>query len=188
MTIPISISLLQTAVKLFAIVAVARALLQYLDADFHNFISQFIYRVTLLPIKLLRIFVPRIGGRDHATPLALAVLTAGCERYLFIVGTGNEIDVFGLVVLTIARVIEFGIGLMVVAVLALVVLSWVSKRITDVYRLVLTLTEPLILPVRRRLPSFGTLDFSPIVVLLLLELTEWLIVGSLEAAGYRMFL
>ncbi len=188
MTIPISLSLLQTVFKLFAIISVARALLQYLDADFNNFISQFIYRVTLLPIKFLRIFVPRVGGRDLASPLVLAVLVTGCERYLMIVSTGNEVDVSGLVLLTIARTIDFGIGLMVVAVLALVVLSWVSRRITDFHRLVITLTDPLIFPVRRMLPSFGRLDFSPIVVLLLLELADWFVVGSLETAGYRMFL
>lgn len=189
MNIPISLELLQTAFKVYAYFAVARALLQYLDADFNNKISQIIFNVTRLPISLLRIFVPRVGGKDHGSPLVLALLVVGVERFLYISTGGVSFNILGLLALSTAKVIDIGLSILIIAILARVVMSWVSNRITNFYRLVLTVTEPLMYPIRRRMPmAFGGLDFSPIIVLILLELIDWMIVGSLESVGYRMFL
>lgn len=69
-------------------------------------------------------------------------------------------------------------------ILARVILSWVRVSpyhptwgpiVTAIYQL----TDPIIEPVRRILPPMGGLDFSPIVVLLLLDLLRSLIVSLL---------
>ena len=44
-------------------------------------------------------------------------------------------------------------------------------------RLLIDITEPLLAPVRRILPSFGGLDFSPMVVLLLLVVLQRVLVN-----------
>ena len=44
-------------------------------------------------------------------------------------------------------------------------------------RLLIDITEPLLVPVRRILPSFGGLDFSPMVVLLLLVVLQRVLVN-----------
>lgn len=41
------------------------------------------------------------------------------------------------------------------------------------FRLIFELTEPILAPVRRLLPGGGGLDFSPLVVFLLLELISY---------------
>ena len=182
---------LHTIVKLFAVLAVARALLQYLNADFNNVVSQFIFRVTVLPIKVLRVFVPRVGGKDLLSPLVLAFLITSLERYLYFKGIGTDAQVLGLIVLTFSKVIEYALGLMVVAIIGVVIFSWIStsSRFTGIYRLVITLTQPLMVPIGRFFPAqFGGLDFTPIIALLLLELTEWIAVGILESVGYGMIL
>lgn len=66
------------------------------------------------------------------------------------------------------------INLFVMAVLVRVVLSWFPSSgegaVGQVRRLLDGVTEPVLGPVRRLLPSAGPFDFSPIVVILVLQL------------------
>ncbi len=186
MEIPIPLNLLRTLVEIYAVIAVLRALMQYLDADFHNPFSQFIDRITRMPVRILRKIVPRIGGADIGSPFVLAFIVAAIERYLFITMQGVSSDIFALLVLTLARIIEYAITVMIVAVLIRIVMSWVIRRITPFTRLVLTFTEPIMHPARRIIPTFGGLDFSPILVLILLNLADSFGVGFLESLGYQM--
>jgi YggT family protein len=55
-------------------------------------------------------------------------------------------------------------------VLAAVVMSWAQVgRRHPLARLVYDLTEPALAPLRRLLPAVGGLDFSPMVLLLILR-------------------
>ena len=70
-----------------------------------------------------------------------------------------------------------------------VVLSWFpispDSPIASVYRLVYAITEPVLGPIRRVMPSVGFggmgLDLSPIIVLLALEL---FLIPIVRSAGY----
>ncbi|MEY2399883.1 MAG: YggT family protein [Actinomycetota bacterium] len=59
-------------------------------------------------------------------------------------------------------------------IIARVLLSWfpISRggAMESIYNAIYTVTEPVLGPVRRTLPAFGGLDFSPIVVILALQL------------------
>ncbi len=56
-----------------------------------------------------------------------------------------------------------------VLVLGRVVVSWVDPGGRNLWsRRIVFLTEPLLAPIRRLLPSTGMLDFSPFVLLLVL--------------------
>ena len=62
------------------------------------------------------------------------------------------------------------IDLYSLVVLAAVVLSWVrAERRHPLVELVFKLTEPVLAPIRRALPPFGGLDFSPLVLLIALR-------------------
>ena len=55
--------------------------------------------------------------------------------------------------------------------LAAVILSWVpTARTSSVVRFLRTVTDPVLEPLRRVLPNTGGIDFSPLVVLLILQL------------------
>jgi YggT family protein len=45
------------------------------------------------------------------------------------------------------------------------------------------MTEPVYRPIRRILPDFGALDFSPLVVLLILQIVQSVILPRLAAAA-----
>ena len=49
----------------------------------------------------------------------------------------------------------------------------------DVLHAIHTITEPVLAPIRRFIPSLGGLDFSPIIALLLLDLLRGVVVQAL---------
>jgi len=59
-------------------------------------------------------------------------------------------------------------------VIGRVILSWFpitpGSGLASVYRVVHTLTEPVLGPVRRIVPALGMIDISPLVVIILAEL------------------
>jgi YggT family protein len=70
-------------------------------------------------------------------------------------------------------------------VIAAVVFSWLvafnvvnmrNSVVSSIGEVIYRLTEPALARIRRVIPSFGTLDLSPIVLLLLLFLIERLII------------
>lgn len=68
--------------------------------------------------------------------------------------------------LVLARLLDF----YSLIVFAAVILSWLPLGVDNPFvRLIRAITEPVLAPVRRLLPSAGGLDFSPIVVLILLQ-------------------
>lgn len=81
-----------------------------------------------------------------------------------------------MLVLMIARLLD----LYSIVVLVAVVTSWIGLSPNHpVMRVTSALTEPLLGPIRRVLPSFGGLDFSPMVLLLGVQLLRRLLVGML---------
>ena len=44
------------------------------------------------------------------------------------------------------------------------------------------MTEPMYRPIRRIMPDFGALDFSPLVVLLLIQIVSGIIIPHIEAS------
>lgn len=53
-------------------------------------------------------------------------------------------------------------------------MSWISQGRSPVDYLLLQLTEPLMAPIRRILPAMGGIDFSAMVVILILYLLNFL--------------
>ena len=65
-------------------------------------------------------------------------------------------------------------------VLGAVILSWVHLPSGNpVVQFVNRLTEPLLQPIRRALPAMGGLDFSPVVVLVGLQIVKRLLSSAL---------
>lgn len=81
---------------------------------------------------------------------------------------------------TVVGLLIFLIQAFLVLVLIRVVFSWVSPVPTNpVSRLAWQLTEPVLGPVRRRLPLMSGIDFSPLVV----WLVAIILIGVLRTIG-----
>lgn len=80
------------------------------------------------------------------------------------------------------------LGLLWIIVIVGVVMSWLvsfnvvnphNQFVAMVWRLTNTVTEPLLGPIRRVLPTLGGMDFSPVVLLLLISFAQGYVVPML---------
>jgi YggT family protein len=66
------------------------------------------------------------------------------------------------------------------ALIISVILSWVAQGSHNPAALLINqICEPLLVPIRRILPSMGGLDFSPIVAFLAINLIDMLVIRNL---------
>ncbi len=83
----------------------------------------------------------------------------------------------------IKQIINYLIILFILAIFVRVILSFVIYFVKPPYppllvsidRVTSQITEPVLSPIRRMLPSFGGLDFSPMVVIIVLLLIQSLL-------------
>ncbi|MBI4339736.1 MAG: YggT family protein [Chloroflexi bacterium] len=76
--------------------------------------------------------------------------------------------------------IEFVGTLFYVAIFARVVLSWFpNARSHPLVQMVYLVTEPILAPVRRFVPTFGALDLSPMIALILVLIVQQVLLALL---------
>src|SRR5438477_12727361 len=84
-------------------------------------------------------------------------------------------------VLAIARLLELVINAYIWIIIARAIISWVNPDpYNPIVRFLYRVTEPVLRPIRHRLPVTMNLDLSPLVVLLALKIVEWVVVESLR--------
>lgn len=81
----------------------------------------------------------------------------------------------------VGEVVAALLGLYALAIFAMMILSWFPLRqggtLSEVYRFLLRITDPIIMPIRRSMPSMGMIDPSPLIVLLVVLFLRQLILG-----------
>ncbi|MGE5283621.1 MAG: YggT family protein [Actinomycetota bacterium] len=67
-------------------------------------------------------------------------------------------------------------------------LSWVNPDpYNPIVRALYSVTEPILSRLRRKLPLFaGSIDFSPIVVILIIYFLDWFLVGTILDLSIRL--
>lgn len=83
--------------------------------------------------------------------------------------------------MTISYVISTLAELLILALIIRTLLSWLTgiSALQPVAHFFNKITDPLIEPIRRRLPSVGGIDFSPFVALVLIWIVESLLLSVL---------
>ena len=179
--------LLQTGLGLFLILVILRFLMQLANADFYNPISQFVFKATQPLIRPLQGFIKPIGRVDFASlTLAIALQTAGIMLILILNGLANPnpITLFVWGAIGVAGLI---VKVYFFAILASIILSWISPGGGNpaVY-LLHQITEPVMAPVRKLLPPMGGLDFSPILVFILINVVEIVLRNIAQGVGLNL--
>ncbi|MEJ2553429.1 MAG: YggT family protein [Gammaproteobacteria bacterium] len=181
-----TIFLIQTLFGLYILVVMLRLLLQWVRADFYNPVSQFIVKVTNPPLKPLRRVIPGWGGIDLASVLLLIALQM-LELFLVNLAMGRAFGIAGLSIEAIAELLSLLINVFIGAILIQVILSWVApSSYNPVIGLVHRIADPVLAPARRLLPPMSGIDFSPLVVLIVLQLLKILVVAPIANLGYHL--
>jgi len=129
------------------------------------------------------------AGPRIAAPSAIAAVPP--HRYI-----GGDLLSEKLMLLALFQIVDLLLTVVIYIIVAQAILSWlvafnVINTHNDFVRAFLNaldrLTAPLYRPIRRILPDFGGLDFSPMVVILLIIVLQMLLHGAMRdvlLAGY----
>jgi YggT family protein len=169
--------LLMTAIML-------RFVLQLSRADFYNPITQLIVRFTDPGVQVFRRFIPGFRGIDFATLVLAVLVQSGLICALFFLA-GYQFPPAGMVLTwALAGMINLTLDIYFWSLLISIVSSFLAPY-SDHPALVLVrqLTEPVMAPFRRLLPSMGGLDLSPIFVFLALQILRILLVAPLASGA-----
>lgn len=178
--------LVQTLFGFYIVVIMLRFLLQTVRADFYNPLVQFLVKVTNPPLLPLRRYIPGLWGLDMAS-IVLMLVVQFVELWLVFYLVEREAHLGGLLVLSVAELLQLLINVFFWAVLIQVILSWVNPNpYNPAVVLVRQLTEPVMRPARRLLPPISGIDLSPILVLIALQLGSLLLVAPLRDMGFGL--
>ena len=187
--------IINTLFDLYILLVLLRFLLQMLRADFYNPVSQFIVRLTTPPLRLLRRFIPSIGGHDAASIVLCLLLIYGkftVMRLLSIPAAHiggvmapiGSVSLAGLLVLSIADLLALVLTVFLVAVIIQVILSWVSPgHYNPVIGLVNRIAEPVLKPIRKFIPPLGGIDLTPLFASMLLLVVKMLVIPPIIYLG-----
>ncbi|MDD5099718.1 MAG: YggT family protein [Syntrophales bacterium] len=94
--------------------------------------------------------------------------------------------VFGNFIVAIARIVDVALTVYLWLIIIRSVLSWVNPDpYNPIVRFIYQVTEPVMAPIRRWLPIRGMgIDFSPIIILLLILFLQSFLVKSLLELAY----
>ncbi|MDQ6999741.1 MAG: YggT family protein [Mariprofundus sp.] len=95
--------------------------------------------------------------------------------------------ILGYFLQAVAGVLHIVLMVAMIVIIARAVLSWVSPDpYNQIVRIINQLSEPLLFPVRKRVPYISGIDFSPLIVLLVIMFLDNFLVSSLNRIALSM--
>lgn len=172
---------------LYIIILILRLLMQKLGAHYRNPVSQLVIRLTNIFVSPLQRIIPGFKGFDLAIVLLLLVFVFIEALLLFWLRFRFVPHFWGLLVIAIGTLGNKFMNLYFYAILIRVIMSWVvSLQRSPVAEIIFLITEPVLKPARRIVPTMAGFDFSPILILILLQLISILAFGPLVGVGMRL--
>jgi YggT family protein len=128
-----------------------------------------------------------LGFDPKFAPL-ITILIAVVVGWLTLKLVSNVLGTIALIVMSIMSgnivalmgSILFGaLALMSLFIIARIIFSWGASYHNPIMRFLFSVTEPVLGPFRRLIPTVGMFDISPIIVLLLLQLLQEAVLGTM---------
>ena len=152
---------------LYILIVVLRFLLQLVRADFYNPLSQFIVKATNPLLIPLRKIIPGVFGIDMASVLLALVLQMIAIQLLAAIGGYGALGITYLLIAGLYKLLLLVLNIYFFSFIIMVIISWVAPHSHNpVLSIISSLTEPVLRPIRRVIPSMGGLDFSVMIAML----------------------
>jgi len=178
--------LVKTLIDLYVMVLLLRIWMQWTRCDFYNPFSQFIVKITQPVIKPMRRVIPSIGPMDTASLLLafiLATLKFPLEMLIQLGGISTDPIYLLVGLLTLLK----AAGQLVFWVIIIrSLMSWISQGRSPMDQVLYQLSEPMMAPIRRVIPAMGGIDFSAMVVILILYAFNYLGMDLFPAIWFRL--
>lgn len=168
--------LVGTLADIYIMLLLLRLWMQAVRADYYNPFSQFVVKATHPVVAPVRRLVPSIGSLDLAT-LILAYLFCLLKFVLMtlIASQGQLAFDPAFIYIAALSLVKAAGTLLFYILLVMAIMSWVSQGRSPIEHVFQQLTEPFLAPIRRILPSMGGLDFSVLVLFLILQFANFLV-------------
>ena len=179
--------LLDVLVQPFAAILLLRFHLQWLRAPMRNPVGEFVMVLTDFAVLRVRRFVPSAMGMDSAS-LLLALLVEMLYLTGFVWVQGVPLHGFplpGLMLLAIVKLLKISLYLLMAAVFAQAILSWVNPY-TPIAPLLTAITQRFLRPLRRVVPMLGSVDISALLLFIICQLIVIVPVRILEESAVRL--
>ncbi len=167
--------LVQAIIGFALYIVLLRFWMQWVRADFRNELGQFVISVTNPLVIPLRKVLPPLGTIDTAT-IVLALLVSLLKIFAYFLLTQYQPNVIQYLIFAAGLFLKASIYLFFAAILIGVIASWINPHsyhpILSVAR---SISEPLLAPARKIIPAIGGIDFSPMVVLLFMQFSLYII-------------
>ncbi len=183
-----AVYLIELLFGLYILIVLVRFLLQTARANFYNPISQFVVKATNPLLVPLRRIIPGYGGVDIAALVLLYLLQAIKITVLKIL-TSTPLVPLALAIAALASLVDLITKFYFVTIFIQILMSWINPMArNDILDLLHSLNEPIMRPARNLLPPMGGIDFSPIIVIVILQLVGMLIVAPLNDLSMQITL
>lgn len=173
--------LTDTLFSIYIVVVILRFLLFWAYVPFRDPVSRFIVQMTQPPLRVLYRFIPAWRNID----VAAIVLMLGLEvtkMLIMLTLYGSNIHFLPLILFCAINLLATLFYVYSFSIFIQSILSFVNPDpYNPIVYILQRLNEPLLKPARRLIPSFEGLDFSPLVVILVLQLGIILIVEPLQS-------
>ncbi len=172
--------IVQMIFGIYVLLIVLRFLMQVSGANYYNPLCQAVVKITGPAIRPFQNFFPTIKGVDTAT-LMVAIIIQIIALMLFMLLAGGDLFLFRYILWSMLGVVSLILDIYFFSLLIMVIASWIAPYSTHpALQLINQLSEPLCASVRKFLPPLGGIDFSPILVFIVIRLIDkYLIVQPL---------
>lgn len=176
--------LMDTVFTVLGTALILRAYMQYLHLPLHqNALSQAIFQLTewcVAPLRkvftvLSRRKIQRLSAKpmiyyDWLLSLSAAYLCALIFQLImgFVLDTSSSLLIPSSLLIAVFLIVRWSLSLLMWIVLLQTILSWFQPH-HPLTLLLQTLTAPFLKPLRRLIPPMAGIDFTPIVLLLLIQ-------------------
>jgi YggT family protein len=159
------INIIRLVVDIYATVLLVRLLLQLVQADFFNPLSQTIFKITAPVVEPLHKIFPTIG-RFNTAALVSAILVKW-SLFIIMIAFGQVLVEQLPTYLFIAALSLLGtlIEIYFYGILIVAISSWIGTTSHPTVRLVSQIIDPYMKPFRKIIPPLGMIDISPMVAI-----------------------
>ncbi|MAK91395.1 MAG: YggT family protein [Oleibacter sp.] len=168
----VGLLLINTIGSMVLLIVMLRFMLQLVRADFYNPISQFIVKFTNPILVPLRRIIPGLGGLDISS-LLLAYVVQILTMAAIILVAGYAVPWPNLFIWALIGIFSLMLNVYFWGLIVVVIASWIAPNsYNPALILINQILEPVIRPIRSKMPDLGGLDISPIIVFLLIQIIE----------------
>lgn len=166
-----------------------RLLMDWSDVSRFNLIYLKIFKFTQFLLKPIRKLIPKVHGFEFAGLLLLLFIIVTKLVIVSFVLSGGFPNLIGFILWSFADLFDQLFDLLFCCLFGSVIFSWyLPKSLYPLAEVCQTITEPMLQPIRNLLPVFGTFDFSPLILLLVLKAVDSFVVEKLVLIGLNFSL